>query len=457
MNETRIKQLNDQAPDADGTYVLYWMQQSQRADANPALEHAIRLGNERRQGVIVGFGLMADYPEANQRHFAFMLEGLAETAGALTERGIKLVARFGAPDQVALDLAEQASLVICDRGYLRHQRQWRRRVADQSGKQVIQVEGDCVVPVETVSDKREYAARTLRPKINRLRDDYLQSISATEPRKSSLPLPITTDIDLRRPDEVLKQLSLDTTVERSARFTGGTAAARVRLEHFIRTHLAGYGTARNDPAAPQCSELSPYLHFGQISPVEIAGKVLAAQSGSRQDKEAFLEELIVRRELAVNFVFFEPDYDAYRCLPEWARDTLQAHHEDTRPYRYTRRQLENADTHDPAWNAAMREMRLTGYMHNYMRMYWGKKILEWTNTPEYAYAMALDLNNRYFIDGRDPSAYANVAWLFGLHDRPWQERPVFGKVRYMNEAGLRRKFDVDAYIKRIGDFEKGDT
>ena len=452
MNENRIQQLNDPAPDADGGYVLYWMQQSQRAHANPALEYAIRLANERNQGVIVGFGLMVDYPEANRRHFAFMLEGLSETVAALHDRGIKCVARKGAPDQVALDLAQQASVVVCDRGYLRHQRQWRRHVAAHAAKQVIQVEGDTVVPVGAVSDKREYAARTIRPKIGKLREAHLQSIRETEPRKSSLPLSIKSDIDLRRPDAVLQGLSFDDDVGRSDRFIGGTSQARRRLRRFILKHLDGYGDARNDPGSPQCSELSPYLHFGQISPVEIALKIMAAKSGTQEDKEAFLEELIVRRELAVNFVYFEPDYDTCACLPGWARETLKTHRDDERPHRYTRAEMENAETHDAAWNAAMREMRITGYMHNYMRMYWGKKILEWTNTPEYAYATALYLNNKYFIDGRDPVSYASVAWLFGLHDRPWKERPVFGKVRYMNQNGLRRKFDIDAYIRRVDDF-----
>ena len=233
----------------------------------------------------------------------------------------------------------------------------------------------------------------------------------------------------------------------------GTSQARQRLKRFILAHLEGYGETRNDPAAPGSSELSPYLHFGQISPVEIALKITDAKSGRPADKEAFLEELIVRRELAANFVYFNDDYDAYAAVPRWARQTLALHRRDPRPHRYTRRQMENAQTHDTYWNAAMREMRLTGYMHGYMRMYWGKKIIEWTNTPAYAHATALYLNNKYFIDGRDPNAYTNVAWLFGLHDRPWQERPVFGKVRYMNANGLRRKFDMDGYIRRVAEME----
>lgn len=453
MNENRIRLLNDEAPDSSGKYVLYWMQQSQRAHANPALEYAVRLANEQGQGVVVCFGLTANYPEANRRHFAFMLEGLAETAKSLHERGIKFVAKKGEPNQVALTFARQASVVVCDCGYLRHQRRWRRQVAAKAKKRVIQVEGDTVVPVKAVSDKREYAARTIRPKINKLQENYFKALREAEPRKSSLPLKIKTEIDLRQTEAALVQLQCDDDVDRSNRFVGGTSMARRRLKRFIVKHLKGYGSGRNDPGAPRCSEMSPYLHFGQISPVEIALKINAATSGTRDDKQAFLEELIVRRELAVNFVYFESDYDSYKCLPRWAKETLEKHRNDPRPFRYTRDQMELAETHDRVWNAAMKEMRITGYMHNYMRMYWGKKILEWTNTPEYAYSTVLYLNNKYFIDGRDPNSYANVAWLFGLHDRPWKERPVFGTVRYMSEDGLRRKFNVDAYIQRVKAFE----
>jgi deoxyribodipyrimidine photo-lyase len=452
MDEDRLRRLNNAPPDRKGTYVLYWMQQSQRAEANPALEYAVGAANAMNQGLIVGFGLMAEYPEANQRHFAFMLEGLAETAATLHQRGIKVVARLGDPDQVALELARQASIVVCDRGYLRHQRRWRRNVAANAAKRVVQIEGDTVVPVETASDKREYAARTLRPRIQRLQKGFLRIPRKNEPRKSSLPLAVRSDLDLKQPEALLQQLARDDGVGRSTRFIGGTANARRRLRRFILRHLNGYSDTRNDPGDPRCSELSPYLHFGQLSPVEVALKITAARSGSPEDKQAFLEELIVRRELSVNFVYYEPDYDAYASLPQWAKQTLDQHKADPRPYRYTRRQLEGAATHDAAWNAAMTEMRTTGYMHNYMRMYWGKKIIEWSETPSRAYATALYLNNKYFIDGRDPCSYANIAWLFGLHDRPWKEREVFGKVRYMNENGLRRKFDVEAYIRRVNAF-----
>ena len=447
MIETeRVQCLNDVSVDEEGRFVLYWMQQSQREAHNPALEYAIERGNELGKPVLCAFGVDAAYPDANLRHFAFMLEGLAETAAALADRKIKLVGRFGSPPEVIAELAGDAALIVCDRGYLRHQRSWRADLAGSCGAAVVQVEGDVVVPVEVVSDKQEWAARTIRGKINRHRDGFVRPLRRTKPRKSSLPLHVTGDADLQRPDAVLANLDIDRSVPKSERFTSGTAAAQAALTRFLRHDLDGYADARNDPARPQASRLSPYLHFGQISPVEIAVKVQRAASGSDDDKEAFLEELIVRRELAMNFVTYCADYDKYACLPDWALRTLDEHRDDARSDRYTRQQLEQAETHDAYWNAAMQEMRKTGYMHNYMRMYWGKKIIEWTNTPEYAFSTALYLNNKYFLDGRDPNSYTGVAWLFGLHDRAWAERDVFGKVRYMNASGLESKFDIDAYV-----------
>ncbi len=453
----RIQCLRDAPIDEDGRYVLYWMQQSQRAAVNPALEYAARLANELDLPLVTAFGLDSDYPDANERHFAFMLQGLAETTDALHARHVKMVARLGSPPDVAVSLADDAALVVCDRGYLRHQRGWRRQLISGTDKRIVQIEGDVVVPVECASDKREWAARTIRKKINARRDDFIKKIARTKLKKSSLPLRLTSDLDLRQWRGVLEKLDIDRSVHGVDRFRAGTAAARKRLGTFLRGGLPGYADARNDPSAPQASELSPYLHFGQISPIEIAVKVARATGPSAKDKEAFLEELIVRRELACNFVYYTSDYDSYQCLPDWARKTLAAHKKDKRENSYTRRQLENADTHDRYWNAAMQEMTRTGYMHNYMRMYWGKKILEWCNTPEYAYSTALYFNNKYFLDGRDPNSYSNVAWLFGLHDQAWAERRVFGKVRYMSAGGLESKFDIDEYARRVDELTANES
>jgi len=201
------------------------------------------------------------------------------------------------------------------------------------------------------------------------------------------------------------------------------------------------------------SHMSPYLHFGQISPLYIALQARRAREAPVEAREAFLEELIVRRELSMNFVYRNPKYDRYAALPAWARRSLARHARDARPYRYGPKRLENARTHDPFWNAAQREMTITGKMHNTMRMYWGKKIIEWSASPEEAFRRALYLNNKYELDGRDPNSFAGVAWCFGKHDRPWTERPVFGYVRYMNDRGLRRKYDMDAYLRKIASLE----
>jgi deoxyribodipyrimidine photo-lyase len=447
MEPERIKLLNDLPPDPAGRYVLYWMQAAQRASGNHALEHAITLADERRLPVVVGFGLMDDYPEANLRHYRFMLEGLRETAAALGQRGIRFVLRHDRPSEVALALARQAALVVCDRGYLRYQRDWRRRVASEAARQVIEVEGEVVVPVETASGSTEIGARTLRPKILRLREHFLVPLAEARPAVSAQDATPRSDLDPTDIDAVLAGLELDRSVPPVRRFTGGTSQARERLLRFLGSDLDGYRDARSDPAHRRTTELSPYLQFGQISPIEMALTAMSAAPADSPDRASFLEELIVRRELAHNFVWHNGQYDRFECLPRWARASLDRHRADARAHVYTVEQFEAGRTHDPYYNAAMREMRVTGYMHNYMRMYWGKKILEWSITPEEAYGTTLWLNNRHFLCGRGPNAFANVAWIFGQHDRPWVERPVFGQIRYMNDNGLKRKFDIDAYVR----------
>jgi deoxyribodipyrimidine photo-lyase len=443
----RLTELND-APEQPGDYVLYWMQNSQRAEFNPALEVAIAEANRLGLPVLAGFGLTPDYPEANARHYAFMLEGLAETQHALRQRGLGFVIRLGNPDDVALSLAQRAALVVCDRGYLRPQRQWRACVAAEAGRRVLQVEGDAVVPVELVSTKSEIGARTLRPKLLRVRDQFLHPLRLQHPGHSGKHMNVPGDVDLSNLPAVLARLGVDHSVSPVGNIRGGYKEAKRRLDAFVMRRLANYVAARPRPGEAEVSTLSPYLHFGQISPVEVA---VAARDGeaAAENSASFLDELIVRRELAMNFVQTTPNYDRYDCLPEWARQTLAAHRRDRRENVYTFDQLARADTNDPYWNAAMREMLVTGYMHNYMRMYWGKKVLEWSPSPEEGYATLLRLNNTFFLDGRDANSYTNVGWVFGLHDRPWPERPIFGKVRSMTAAGLRRKTDIDDYLRKV--------
>jgi deoxyribodipyrimidine photo-lyase len=243
-------------------------------------------------------------------------------------------------------------------------------------------------------------------------------------------------------------LGIDRAVSRQTFYVGGSAEAKSRLDDFVGGKLHDYAGKRSDPSLGIQSNMSPYLHFGQVSPLEVALRVRES-AAPQEAKDAYLEELIVRRELSLNFVHFNPRYDSFDCLPGWAQSTLERHGRDHREYLYSLEELEAAGTHDPYWNAAMREMTVTGKMHNYMRMYWGKKILEWTPSPRGAFEAALRLNNRYFLDGRDPNSFAGVAWVFGKHDRPWAERPIFGKVRYMNANGLRRKFNMDDYVRFV--------
>jgi deoxyribodipyrimidine photo-lyase len=447
--QARIRSLNHQGI-AAGDYVLYWMQQSQRAEHNPALDIAIIEANRLKHPVLVAFGLTDAYPEANLRHYRFMLEGLRDAQTALRARGVQLVACAGQPAQVALELGRRAALMVCDVGYMRHQRHWRRTVAAEAKCRVLAVEGDVVVPVAVASAKAEYAARTLRPRIKKHLERYLNLTRSVKPCRGSLQLLIGGGLDLENIDQVLASLAIDRTVPPvSQRFTGGCREAKKRLRGFIRDHLSRYSAHSSQPQTDDISHLSPYLHFGQISPVYVALQVSRAHRGRANDSEAYLEQLIVRRELAANFAYYTPDYDRYTCLPEWARKTLADHAGDRRPVTYTRKQLEAARTHDPYWNAAMEEMKHTGFMHNHMRMYWGKKILEWSASPEKAFKTTLSINNKYFLDGRDPNSYAGVAWIFGRHDRAWPERPIFGKVRTMTAGGLERKCDIRAYIRKV--------
>jgi len=449
IQKERIKPLNEKKI-RKGKYVLYWMQASQRTEYNHALEYAISKANDLLQPVVVFFGITDHFPEGNERHYYFMLEGLREVKRSLEKRGIKMVIQRRSPELGIVTLAKDASLVMVDRGYLRIQKEWRKDVAQRLTCPLIQVESDVIVPVEEASPKEEYAAATFRPKIHKKLDHFLVPLKEREPVTDSLSLQFDR-LDLENMDQVLSKLPIDRSVKRVHEFPGGTKEAKRHLAIFLEKRLDHYAELRNDPTLDSLSKMSPYLHFGQISPLYITLKAMETKSPGQ---EAFLEELIVRRELSMNFVFYHEKYDSFESIPEWARKTLKAHQKDKRPYVYTLQELESAKTHDPYWNAAQKEMVFKGKMHGYMRMYWGKKILEWSKTAEEAFRNALYLNNKYELDGRDPNGFAGVAWCFGKHDRPWGERPIFGNIRYMNDKGLMRKFDADEYVKMITNLEK---
>ncbi len=421
------------------------MQASQRNEYNHALEYSIIKANELNRPIIVFFGLAEKYPSANQRHYKFMLEGLKELQHSLEERGLKIVIRKMSPEIAATQLSKNASLVIVDRGYLKIQKKWRTNVAKQIRCPLIQVESDVVVPVEVTSKKEEYSAATIRSKITSKLLNHLIPLKKRIPKKQSLKIDLDS-LEIENVAKLILSLNIDKSIKTVDRFKGGTLQAKKNLDLFIKRKIDDYPRLRNDPNIDGLSNMSPYLHFGQISPIYVALKVLKSNSPG---KDAYLEELVIRRELSINFVFYNEKYDDIEGLPRWAKQNLEFHRSDNREHIYSLETLENAETADPYWNAAQKEMVVGGKMHGYMRMYWGKKILEWTKSPEKAIDVAKYLNDKYELDGRDPNGYTGIAWCMGKHDRPWKERTVFGKIRYMNAQGLKRKFNADMYAKKF--------
>lgn len=435
-------------PDPDGRVVVYWMQRAQRAEDNPALDAAISVANELRLPVAVLFVLVPDFASANLRHFHFMLEGLAELPAAVTARGAAFELRVGGGDEVARFCSDvRAALIVGDENPLRHAESWRRQVADAVRIPFWTVDADVVVP-SALLEKEQWSAGTMRPRLMRHLDICLRP-SAREKAAVAWRGRPAGQAHPRPGPGLARDLPLDRSVSPATGWRGGRAAGLARLKSFLRAGLDGYATRRNSPEADGTSRLSPYLHFGQVGPREVALAVRAADA-PLEDRQALTEQLVVRRELAVNFVRYNSAYDRVACAAGWALGTLARHRADAREWVYTERELEQAATHDPLWNAAQRQMVETGWMHGYVRMYWAKKILEWSRTPEDAMAAAIALNDRYEIDGRDPNGYAGIAWaIVGKHDRAWgPERPVYGTVRYMSLASTSRKFDSRTYIRR---------
>lgn len=423
--------------------VAYWMHREHRAADNHALLFARELALERKVPLVVLYGLAPEFLQAASRQFLFLVKGLEKTAQVLESKNIPFLMRLGSPDEVVPELVRDLdiSALVMDFDVLRLKRQWMKTVADAVQGDVWEVDSRNTVPCRLVSDKREYAARTIRPKIHRLLSDFLVEPPALKKHPHTLKKrPATATMD-----EAMAQAASAPSLPETA-FTSGETAAREQLEAFIGNGLDVYGEGRNVPTNPGVSRLSPYLHFGQISGLRVLHEV-TARGSNRDSVAAFVEQLVVRRELSDNFCFHEPDYDNPGCFADWAVTTLEEHLDDARPYLYSLEELERASTHDALWNAAQMEMVRTGHMHNYMRMYWAKKILEWS--PHYGEAMerAIFLNDRYQLDGRDSNGYTGVAWsIGGVHDRAWGERPIFGKIRFMSYNGAKSKFKIREYI-----------
>lgn len=433
------------SPDPDGSCVVYWMQRAQRAVDNPALDAAIELGNALDKPVVVFFGLNPFVERANRRHYEFLVQGLPEIASGVRRRRVGFVLRRY-PEHRLLPFVDEVrpALVIGDENPLRQGEAWRDRVSLDVRVPLWTVDADVVVP-SALLHKEQYAARTIRPRLHAHLAEFLVAPATESVARvawQARPPLLTLDPESR----LLDGLPIDGSVSAVPDYRGGTCEARRALQRFIRTRLAAYDRQRNHPECPGTSNLSPYLHFGHIGPREV-GVAIRDSGAPPSSVEAFLEQVIVRRELAVNFVAFNRRYDQLAGCEAWARRTLNRHGHDPRPFLYREGQLESAETHDELWNAAQMQMVHTGWMHGYMRMYWAKKILEWTKTPEEAFEIAVRLNDRYLLDGRDPNAYANIAWAIGgKHDRPWPPRPVYGTVRSMTFGSTVRKFDAQRYI-----------
>jgi len=435
-------------PDPDGRVVVYWMQRAQRGIDNPALDVAIEAGNLLGKPVVAFLGVVSFYPHANLRAYTFLAQGIPDIASSLAKRRVGFVLRVW-PDHHLTKFCHEVkpSLVIGDENPLGETERWRQTAAHRLHLPLWTVDADVIVPGKLLL-KEQYAARTIRPRIHALLGEFLKPVTNVKARVAwQRPARV---FSLRTDSDVVSNLPIDRSVAPVTNFRGGADEATRTLRRFVHKRLPGYATRRNKPDLDGTSRLSPYLHFGHIGPRTVALAVREAEA-PQLDREAFLEELIVRRELATNFVRFNPHYATIESAEPWARRTLSRHARDEREYVYSERQFEQAETHDALWNAAQQQMVCGGWMHGYMRMYWAKKILEWTRSPAEAYEIAVRLNDRYELDGRDPNGYAGVAWaIAGKHDRPWFERSVYGTIRYMSSASTSKKFDAKTYIERVG-------
>jgi deoxyribodipyrimidine photo-lyase len=449
--DPRIVVRHPAAIDPRGRCVVYRMRRTQRALDNPALESAIAAAILLERPVVVFFGLLAHHPIANLRHYTFMIEALAETAQRLVRRRIGFVARICAGPSSDREFARfctelHPSLVVCDEDPSCRDAKWTREALLYPSAPLWSVDADVIVPSKLL-EKEQFAARTIRPRIQRRLMEFLKPVG-----NRTLRVPWKDDRrieSLSVSRELAGRLHLDGSVSPVSKLHGGTDPALIALRRFIRDRLRCYAINRNHPEIDATSRLSPYLHFGQIGPHTVA-LAIGAAAAPASDRDAFLEEMIVRRELAINFVRYNPRFRTLASIEPWARRTLGEHASDGRTHIYTEKQLANAETHDPLWNAAQRQMVSSGWMHGYMRMYWAKKILEWSPAADEAYDICVRLNDRYELDGRDPSGYAGIAWAIGgKHDRAWgPERPVYGTIRYMSFASTSRKFNSRAYIEK---------
>jgi deoxyribodipyrimidine photo-lyase len=451
-NDARVTVRRDGLPDPNGRCVVYWMQRAQRGVDNHAVDLSVKIANLLGLPLVVYFAGISNFPYANLRHYVFLNQGLPDIEADLAARNITLVMRRAPHESHEQLLADvRAAFLIGDENPMRVPEQWRKHLASKVRIPFWTVDTDVVVPSKLM-EKAQYGAYTIRPRLYRLLPEYLhpfENLYAQHEWKR----PRGFQADSVHEDMTHDWKDLDRSVAPVEVWTGGTHAALKRLNVFTGKLLENYDAERNHPESDGTSRMSPYLHYGHIGPITIALAVEAAAKAQPRlegARDSYFNELIVWRELAINFVRYTPNYDSPDCAENWASESIAAHARDEREYLYTLRELESAETHDDLWNAGQIQMVQHGWMHNYVRMYWAKKILEWT--PDVATAMkySIHLNDKYFLDGRDPNGYAGIAWaILGKFDRAWGTRAIFGKIRYMSGASTGRKFDSRRYIEQM--------
>ena len=437
MNAKRIKKRNNFSFKPGP--VIYWMSRDQRVEDNWALICAQKIAFKKQVPLIVVFCVVPEFLNATNKQFQFMFGGLREIEQKLDEKHIGFVMLSGDPGEKIPHFLHEidAGCLVTDFDPLKIKRAWKKEMVENIDCFCCEVDAHNIVPCWIASQKQEYGAYTLRPKIKKLLPEFLDEFERVKMH------PFSFKIKLVDWNSLIKSSSA------SYPLKPGSQAAHKVLNEFIVDKLGHYAQDRNDPTKDATSHLSAYLHFGQIAAQRV---VLESNKikGLACSKDAFLEELIVRKELADNFCYYNDQYDSVQGFPAWAQKTLWEHAKDTREYVYSLHQLEHSLTHDDLWNAAQMQMVKTGWMQGYLRMYWAKKILEWSQTPEVALRHAIYLNDAYELDGRDPNGYVGIAWAIGgVHDRVWFERQIFGKIRFMSYNGCKSKFDIQQYCEMV--------
>jgi deoxyribodipyrimidine photo-lyase len=445
INEKRIRLL--QKGDEKKGPVLYWMSRDQRVHDNWALLFAQNLAEEEKEPLVVVFNLIPKFLGAALRQYDFLLSGLKEIEKQLIDYNIPFFLLNGEPGIEIPKFINKNGIgcLVSDFDPLKIKRIWKRDTAKQINIPFYEVDAHNIVPCLYVSDKEEHGAYTIRPKIYNKLPEFLDEFPDIKKMKKANGIS-SGNINWER---VEGELKTDHSVKKVDWIKPGSYAALEVLDNFLNVKFDSYAEDRNDPVKDGQSNLSPYIHFGQISAQRITLQVQKANVNEESEK-SFLDELIVRRELSDNFCYYNRNYDSFSGFKDWAKETLSKHKKDKREFIYSPEQFEKAETHEDLWNAAQMQMVKTGKMHGYMRMYWAKKILEWSGSPESAMKIAVYLNDKYELDGRDPNGYTGCAWsIGGIHDRAWSERNIFGKIRYMNKNGAKRKFDIKKYIDKF--------